>query len=447
MTSTGKDGSGAQHAQYVGPYRLEKTLGKGQTGACGPAGAGAGETVHTEGPEGREHRCGPGAQGDREGRGRTGPPPGRLAPARRVGAREGGRPERGAAGPAHVSGPRPRTMGGRAPGLAAEPRRPRGCGRPGAAQGHSARTAAHWPGQRPSARLQAAGARPPPHCAPERPGPLCRGRRGPSGRPSAVCRGRANRRAARAAAPRAARPRPRPPTPAAGEQRGRHARPAATGPLWPGRDLPPRWEWESARATQRAGQRLSSPNLSGCLRHCTPPGAGEGDRYWARPRIPGHGSHTGGGTDPSLWEEGAGAGQPSSGDWVRSQPQGQCPHLAGRAFAESLCGTLGSAIFFLLPGWASPGGPEVRLALPPSPCLSGTFLRPRAGRQAEQGRRRVRQGWAHPTGAGLGPRRERSSQACCRPSLSPPGWPRGGAWRWKESGPSPRLGWGAGAVM
>lgn len=35
MTSTGKDGGGAQHAQYVGPYRLEKTLGKGQTGACG----------------------------------------------------------------------------------------------------------------------------------------------------------------------------------------------------------------------------------------------------------------------------------------------------------------------------------------------------------------------------------------------------------------------------
>jgi len=26
MTSTGKEGSGAQHAQYVGPYRLEKTL-------------------------------------------------------------------------------------------------------------------------------------------------------------------------------------------------------------------------------------------------------------------------------------------------------------------------------------------------------------------------------------------------------------------------------------
>lgn len=38
MTSTGKDGGGAQHAQYVGPYRLEKTLGKGQTGACGRLG-------------------------------------------------------------------------------------------------------------------------------------------------------------------------------------------------------------------------------------------------------------------------------------------------------------------------------------------------------------------------------------------------------------------------
>lgn len=42
MTSTGKDGGGAQHAQYVGPYRLEKTLGKGQTGACAPAAGGAG---------------------------------------------------------------------------------------------------------------------------------------------------------------------------------------------------------------------------------------------------------------------------------------------------------------------------------------------------------------------------------------------------------------------
>ncbi|XP_048825699.1 serine/threonine-protein kinase BRSK2 isoform X2 [Brienomyrus brachyistius] len=32
MSSLGKDNSGAQHANYVGPYRLEKTLGKGQTG-------------------------------------------------------------------------------------------------------------------------------------------------------------------------------------------------------------------------------------------------------------------------------------------------------------------------------------------------------------------------------------------------------------------------------
>ncbi|XP_054589207.2 serine/threonine-protein kinase BRSK2 isoform X4 [Nothobranchius furzeri] len=32
MSSSGKDNSAAQHANYVGPYRLEKTLGKGQTG-------------------------------------------------------------------------------------------------------------------------------------------------------------------------------------------------------------------------------------------------------------------------------------------------------------------------------------------------------------------------------------------------------------------------------
>ncbi|XP_073763371.1 serine/threonine-protein kinase BRSK2 isoform X12 [Danio rerio] len=32
MSSSGKDNSSQQHANYVGPYRLEKTLGKGQTG-------------------------------------------------------------------------------------------------------------------------------------------------------------------------------------------------------------------------------------------------------------------------------------------------------------------------------------------------------------------------------------------------------------------------------
>ncbi|XP_061628856.1 serine/threonine-protein kinase BRSK2 isoform X7 [Phyllopteryx taeniolatus] len=32
MSSSGKDNSGGPHANYVGPYRLEKTLGKGQTG-------------------------------------------------------------------------------------------------------------------------------------------------------------------------------------------------------------------------------------------------------------------------------------------------------------------------------------------------------------------------------------------------------------------------------
>lgn len=31
MSTSGREGS-AQHANYVGPYRLEKTLGKGQTG-------------------------------------------------------------------------------------------------------------------------------------------------------------------------------------------------------------------------------------------------------------------------------------------------------------------------------------------------------------------------------------------------------------------------------
>ncbi|TWW75608.1 Serine/threonine-protein kinase BRSK2 [Takifugu flavidus] len=36
MSSSGKDNSGAQHANYVGPYRLEKTLGKGQTERLSP---------------------------------------------------------------------------------------------------------------------------------------------------------------------------------------------------------------------------------------------------------------------------------------------------------------------------------------------------------------------------------------------------------------------------
>lgn len=30
----GGQGGGGHQAQYVGPYRLEKTLGKGQTGWC-----------------------------------------------------------------------------------------------------------------------------------------------------------------------------------------------------------------------------------------------------------------------------------------------------------------------------------------------------------------------------------------------------------------------------
>uniref|UniRef100_A0A3B5LLQ9 Protein kinase domain-containing protein n=1 Tax=Xiphophorus couchianus TaxID=32473 RepID=A0A3B5LLQ9_9TELE len=32
MSSSGKDANSGHYANYVGPYRLEKTLGKGQTG-------------------------------------------------------------------------------------------------------------------------------------------------------------------------------------------------------------------------------------------------------------------------------------------------------------------------------------------------------------------------------------------------------------------------------
>ncbi|KAM7405631.1 hypothetical protein PAMP_000065 [Pampus punctatissimus] len=31
MSSSGKDANSGHYANYVGPYRLEKTLGKGQT--------------------------------------------------------------------------------------------------------------------------------------------------------------------------------------------------------------------------------------------------------------------------------------------------------------------------------------------------------------------------------------------------------------------------------
>jgi len=34
MSLSGKENSSTPHANYVGPYRLEKTLGKGQTGLC-----------------------------------------------------------------------------------------------------------------------------------------------------------------------------------------------------------------------------------------------------------------------------------------------------------------------------------------------------------------------------------------------------------------------------
>lgn len=149
---------------------------------------------------------------------------------------------------------------------------------------------------------------------------------------------------------------------------------------------------------------------------------------------------------PGLQEEGAPQLLQAgclSGDQVRSRPGCQAPRLAGQALSEWLCGRLGSAIFFLLPGWASLGGPEVRVALPP-PCLYGKFLRPREGGRAEEGRRRVRQGSPPPPVQDRRPGGSCSGQGCCKPSLSPPGWPRGGAWRWEESGPNPRLGVGGG---
>ncbi|CAL8322066.1 unnamed protein product [Gadus morhua 'NCC'] len=51
MSSSGKDTSGAQHANYVGPYRLEKTLGKGQTVLKR-----AGVTLHTDRRNARVNR-------------------------------------------------------------------------------------------------------------------------------------------------------------------------------------------------------------------------------------------------------------------------------------------------------------------------------------------------------------------------------------------------------
>lgn len=201
-------------------------------------------------------------------------------------------------------------------------------GRPGAAQGHATRTGAHGAGWAGPAPLRpAAGAWPRPHCAPQRLGPLCRGRRGPSGRPSAVCHGRVNRRAARAAAPRAARPRPRPPTPGGQRAGVRRARPGG-GPRRADqarRSIQGRSVGESPAT--RAGQRLSLLPACRLTRRCTPPGKGE---Y----RVPGRR-----GRGPEMGDlhllvdgkEGAGPGC-LSGYEVRAQPGSQSPSLADQAF-------------------------------------------------------------------------------------------------------------------
>ena len=143
------------------------------------------------------------------------------------------------------------------------------------------------------------------------PGPLCRGRRGPGGRPSAVCRGRANRRAARAAASRAARPRPRPQLrrPARGEVAARVLR----GPAAPAKPGPPSWwEWESAWATHGAGQRLSLlPASARNVCDTALPRGREREREAADgpSAEPGPGSHTGSGADP---RPGGGGGSPAA---------------------------------------------------------------------------------------------------------------------------------------
>lgn len=352
--------------------------------------------------------------------------PGARRPAareRRAGAGEGGRPELGAAGWARGSGREPRTIGGRAPRPAAEPRRPRGSGRPGAAQGHAARAAGPGPGQRPSARLQVRGPgrivspSGPAHCAAEA------GGRAGAHLPSAAA-------ALIGVLPAQLRPGPRAPgrDPNSGGRRaGRSPARVLRGPAAaarPGR--PSRWEWESARATHGAGQRLSllPASARNVCDTALPRGrereAADGPERRARPGIP----HRQRARPAAPGEEGAHrlllAGG-LSGSWVRPSRR-PVPHL--------LCERLRSAIFFLpLVGPLSrPRGP---IGTDPCPCLPGKFLGPQ---------RRVRQA--------RGPGGSRSSQGRCLASPGPPGWPRGGAWRWQESGPSSgRGGGGVGAVM
>lgn len=143
------------------------------------------------------------------------------------------------------------------------------------------------------------------------------------------------------------------------------------------------------------------PSLcSECLRHCTPPGEGEGGGAWAGARMPARWSRP-----PDYRREEGASGLALALSGIRVGPGAAARPLSGRR-SQSLCGKLGSAIFFLLPGRASPGAQ--RSPWPRPPCLSGKALRPWAGKGTGEGSRRVRR--AGPPGWRPGP------AGCCRPS-------------------------------
>ena len=211
-----------------------------------------------------------------------------------------------------------------------------------------------------------------------------------------------------------------------GEGRGEVAARVLRGPAAPAKPGPPsRWEWESAWATHGAGQRLSllPASARNVCDTALPRGrereAADGPERRARPGIP----HRQRSRPAARGRRGlTGCSWPAVFLAVGLDPAGgQFPICFVRGCAQpfSSCRWLGLS-----------RGPEVRLALPPTPVSLGSSWDLRRVRQARR------------------PGGSRSSQGRCRPSPSPPGWPRGGAWRWQESGPSSGLGGGGvGAVM
>lgn len=105
---------------------------------------------------------------------------------------------------------------------------------------------------------------------------------------------------------------------------------------------------------------FSPPSLCWeCLRHCTSPGkereAGTGLELGYGPWIlPDRGGSFQTAVEQTLRLREGGGGFLAL-PVIRLGPS-QAAHLLIRlVFTELLCGKLGSAIFFLLPGWASPG--------------------------------------------------------------------------------------------